>query len=328
METALTTTQTKALATIEPAAAELLADWRAALALRVAAGELAPATQETYQNGMARLVAFADGRNIDADLILNWKAALLAKGAKQGAINTWLSGVRAFYGWACGAGRMVHNPAAAVKGAKRNGTATRHKREALTDAEVLRVLAQPDPTTPNGKRDAAILYLMAYTAARGIELQRADLADLKTTGGRLTLAVRGKGRAEADEMIVIAHPDAEAALRDWLAVRGDEASPLFCGLGNRNRGRLTMRAIHGIVKAAFKAAGVVGNKTTHSLRHAAISAAVKRGAPIQKVQSMARHANISTTMIYYHEADRVENPAEEYISYKAAAKKAQPVNFC
>jgi len=92
---------------------------------------------------------------------------------------------------------------------------------------------------------------------------------------------------------------------------------LFTSLSNRGRDeRLSLRAIRGIVKAAYKAAGVVGkNKTTHSLRHTAITTAVKRGAPVQKVQAMARHANISTTMIYYHETDRVENPAEEFIQY-------------
>jgi hypothetical protein len=28
---------------------------------------------------------------------------------------------------------------------------------------------------------------------------------------------------------------------------------------------------------------------------------------------MARHANLNTTMIYYHEVDRVEDPAEGYV---------------
>jgi hypothetical protein len=30
---------------------------------------------------------------------------------------------------------------------------------------------------------------------------------------------------------------------------------------------------------------------------------------------MARHADISTTMIYYHEQDRVDNPAEDFVEY-------------
>ncbi len=41
-----------------------------------------------------------------------------------------------------------------------------------------------------------MLCLMAYTAARQIELHRADLADLRTISGHLVLAVQGKGRGE------------------------------------------------------------------------------------------------------------------------------------
>jgi integrase len=70
-----------------------------------------------------------------------------------------------------------------------------------------------------------------------------------------------------------------------------------------------------IVKGYFQAAGVHGNKTTHSLHHTAISKAILKGAPVQKVQSMARHKNIDTTMIYYHEVDRLTNPAEDFINY-------------
>jgi len=129
--------------------------------------------------------------------------------------------------------------------------------------------------------------------------------------------VHGKGRYEADEVIVITL-EAESVLRDWLSARGDKPGALFVGLGNRNRDRLSLRAFRGIVKAAFKAAGVVGdNKTTHSLRHTAITSAVKNGAPIQAVQSMARHANITTTMIYYHATDRITRPAEDFIRYEA-----------
>jgi len=317
MSKSLTVTQPKAIAHDADIRA-LVGEWRAALALQVAAGELSETTRQTYTRGLDKFLVWADRRSgVSDETIREWKAALLAEGYKPGAINTWLAGVRAFFAWAVGARRLLHNPAAAVKGAKRTGTSKAHKRSALTDAEVLRVLAAPDRSTPAGKRDAAILYLMAYTAARQVELHRADLADLRTEAGRLVLAVQGKGRSEADELIVIAHPDAEAALHDWQSARGSESGPLFVSLSNRARNeRLSLRAIRGIVKAAFKAAGVVGkNKTTHSLRHTAITTAVKRGAPIQKVQAMARHANISTTMIYYHETDRVENPAEEFIAY-------------
>ena len=78
----------------------------------------------------------------------------------------------------------------------------------------------------------------------------------------------------------------------------------------------TLRSIRRIVKRAYRLAGVRGaGKTSHSLRHSAITSAIRHGAPLPKVQSMARHASLNTTMIYYHELDRVEDPAEGYVRY-------------
>ena len=110
--------------------------------------------------------------------------------------------------------------------------------------------------------------------------------------------------------------DAELALRDWLSIRGSDEGALFVSLSNRSNGeRLCLRAIRGIVKKYYKLAGIVGNKTTHSLRHTAITKAISAGVPIQKVKGLARHSSIETTMIYFHELDRLEDPAEAYIIY-------------
>ena len=62
-------------------------------------------------------------------------------------------------------------------------------------------------------------------------------------------------------------------------------------------------------------AGLTGNKTTHSLRHTAIANTIRHNAPIQKVKGMSRHSSLDTLMIYYHEVDRLTEPAEKFISY-------------
>ena len=72
---------------------------------------------------------------------------------------------------------------------------------------------------------------------------------------------------------------------------------------------MTAAAIHG------------ANKTTHSLRHTAISAAIRHGAPAKKVRGISRHASLDTLMIYYHEADRIDDPAEQYINYDERSYK-------
>jgi site-specific recombinase XerD len=329
--TALTTRQAaplSAVATIEDVLA-LLDDWHTALDRSVLAGDITTATCSTYRVGVDRFITWANIRanlSVDFRQIDDWRAAMRTDGRSKGTINTWLAGLRSFYSWAVGAGRMAYDPTAGVKREKRSGANQHHKRQPLTDREVRRVLAQPDTDTIAGKRDYALLCLFVFNGPRTIEVHRANVDDLQTKAGRMVLYVQGKGHADADDFTVITNPDLEAALHDWLAVRGNDAGPLFTSLSNRSaRGRLSLKAIRTIVKNYFRAAGVVQQdrapKTTHSLRHTAISNAIRHGAPIQKVQSMARHQSIDTTMIYFHEADRLENPAEAAISYDDAGEE-------
>jgi len=59
---------------------------------------------------------------------------------------------------------------------------------------------------------------MLYTAARTIEVHRADVNDLTTQGGKLVLLVQGKGHIEKDDMLVLVGP-AENALTPHHFVR-------------------------------------------------------------------------------------------------------------
>jgi len=298
---------------------DLLADWQAALELRTRAGEMSSATLETYRRGVQKFMAFCDrGGIVGADTIRAWIGDLRASGCKPASVNTWLAGVRAFFAWAVGARRVPYNPTSDVRCVRRG---RQHSRDSLTDAEVNRVLALPDDELPAGKRDRAIMHLMAFCGVRTVEVHRADVGDLETRDGHLVLRVRGKGRdGDAGEFVVIVNRDTESAIHDWLVVRGGQPGALFTSLSSRTRGgRLSLRAISGQVKGYYRAAGICSpHKTTHSLRHSAISSAVRHGAPVQKVQSMARHADIRTTMIYYHELDRLKNPAEAFVVYNSA----------
>jgi integrase/recombinase XerC/integrase/recombinase XerD len=69
--------------------------------------------------------------------------------------------------------------------------------------------------------------------------------------------------------------------------------------------RLSTRSIRKIVKARFRAIHLdTPRLSCHSLRHTCVSIAVQAGAKIQDVQQMARHADIGTTMGYYHSHNR------------------------
>jgi integrase/recombinase XerD len=316
METNTLTTYNPGTVTPAFAIAESLQDWKAHLDLKVSAGAFSQDTANTYKRGARKFIVWLSDRPADGDTILSWLAYLRSQGNKPAAINAWLGGVRSFFGWAADRAHIPFNPAQGIRGAKRSGTRKRHIREALIDAEVLRLLAQPDRSTLKGKRDYALLIIQLYTAARGIELHRADVADLKTQNGRLVLMVQGKGQDEKDEPLILVAEAAEA-VRDWLSVHRRKAGALFVSLSYRSKGeRLSRSGTREILKRYFKLAGVVGNKTTHSLRHTAITNALRRGVPLTRVsKQLARHSSIDTTMIYVHEVDRMSDPVEEHIFY-------------
>jgi len=156
-------------------------------------------------------------------------------------------------------------------------------------------------------------------------LQRASRGDLRTKANRNLLWVQGKGRDEADRYVVI--PGAAwDAVQDWLRLGHPVVlpdRPLFYSLSQAQGNRLASRTVLHIVKSHLLKAGINNpRKTTHSLRHTAITNALVRGASPLQVQQMAGHASFDTTMIYAHEVGRMIDPAEEWISYEDAEKSA------
>ena len=183
-------------------------------------------------------------------------------------------------------------------------------RDALTSEDAKRILDSIDRTTETGKRDYAMFLLCLTGGLRIIELQRADICDLKTIAGRKVLAVWGKGRDEKDALINIEAP-AEAAIMDYLATRPGARSgdPLFTGTSNRAKDeRITEPGISRIFKTRLRAAGYDSNRiTAHSLRHTAITLHIKSGGTAQEAQRFARHASINTTMIYAHNVEMTKD---------------------
>jgi integrase/recombinase XerC/integrase/recombinase XerD len=90
---------------------------------------------------------------------------------------------------------------------------------------------------------------------------------------------------------------------------------LFTSISDRNQGEaLTTRSISRIVKQIFRGVGLDSRRlTAHSLRHTAITLSIKGGASLQQAQAMARHTDPKTTMIYFHNLNRLQAGAERFI---------------
>lgn len=175
-----------------------------------------------------------------------------------------------------------------------------------------------DRNTQTGKRNYAIVNLMARTGLRVIEVARATMNDIRQESGETVLWVHGKGRTEKDDFVVLVQAAMEP-IQEWLnaqtAVSPD--APLFPSLSRRNRGKhLTTCAISRIVKHAMRNVGIDSERLTpHSLRHTAVSLAIAGGASLAQAQAMARHTNPRTTMIYFHNFKRVKDAAEKCVQF-------------
>lgn len=294
-----------------------LDEWHQHLDLLSQTGELAITTIATYHRGI-RLFgewwANQRGNIVTSDTIRHWLSSLRDQYKSPSAINVRYAGVRHFFAWAHQRGYIEVNPTEDVKGAKRKGTKKRHLRDPLTDDEARRLLDAPNCATPQGARDYAILAIMLHTAVRTIELHRADLGDLRNKQDRLVLEVQRKGHEDKDEIILPA--SAVDALMNWLDLRGMSPGPLFISLSNRSEGqRLGLRSYREIVKGYMQSVGIDSpRKTTHSLRHTAISKAAENATPFE-VQSMTGHESLDTILIYYRNQKRFDNPVEDRITY-------------
>lgn len=269
-------------------------------------------TRDVYRRALARYAAWLDGhglpvQNTRREDVLAYKRDL-EQTRSAATVNAYLVAVRGFYAW-LDANGWHPNVARDVKGVKHRAATGR---DALT-LEQARGLISDGADTLEEKRNLAMINLMLRRGLRTVEVSRADVGDLRNIGGQAVLYVQGKGHASKDDFVVLG--DAVAGpIRDYLAARGPapEDAPLFASVGNRSAGgRLATRTISRIVKGAYARHGIQDpHITAHSLRHTAVTLALKAGATVQEAQAMARHANISTTMVYAHNLDRMEARAE------------------
>jgi site-specific recombinase XerD len=287
--------------------------------------EYSPDTAHSYYYGLQRFIRWLEDQEISLSSarrkdVQAWKKDELER-CKPTSIYVWLRTISSFFEWCIIRGAPIQNPARGIR-VKGVFSVRRHTRDELTAAEVLAVLdtCNYPPTRrykhANAVRDKAIISLMAYCGLRVIEVKRAEFGDLETREGRAILWVWGKGRSGPDDFVVLPTA-AENAMREWLAIHPENTGPIFVSLTDRAFGRrMSRNRIRKMVKARYCAAGINNpKKTTHSLRHSAISSAIRGGAPPLQVMAMARHTDMKTTMGYYHERNRLENPAEDWIDY-------------
>lgn len=167
----------------------------------------------------------------------------------------------------------------------------------LQSEEVELVIASCDPATPVGKRDRAILLLLARLGLRAGDLVHLRLGDIdwKEAG----ICVSGKGRRQTWMPLTQEVGDAIASyIRDGRPQTAADA--LFIRSRAPFQALANHSAISMIAAQAMRRAGVVcpSRGAAHVLRHSVATSMLREGASLQEIAGVLRHRSTATTEIY------------------------------
>lgn len=256
-------------------------------------------SKKLYRRTLKQFFEWIDTSNYDLkDIarhhILEYQNSLLERGLTALTVGSYLTVVKLFFEWT-NDNNIYKNVAKGIKPpTRKNGFI----KQPLTPGQTTMLL---DHLQTTSKRDFAIINLIVRTGLRTIEVNRANVDDIKMRGAQRILEVQGKGHNDKDAFVILTNK-AYKPIEDYLNHRGAQATnePLFTSTSNRTRSeRLATRSISRIAKESFIAIGLNENiYTCHSLRHTAGTNIILATGNYKMAQQTLRHANPATTQLY------------------------------
>ena len=165
----------------------------------------------------------------------------------------------------------------------------------LSATQVRQVLHHCDRSTPLGRRNCAILLLLARLGLRAGEVVRLNLEDLDWDHARITVCGKGQ-RAPLPLPAEVARALARYLRRDRprCACRRVFLRD-YAPLGGFHHAA----AIAKIVQCALATAGVVSaRKGAHLLRHSLATDMLRQGASLDEIGEVLRHKSPDSTALY------------------------------
>ena len=256
-------------------------------------------TLAAYRRDLTRLAAFLKKRETDlasasgSDLAA-FLDSLFRDGLGARSVARYLSSVRGLYRYLQNQDRLVEDPTADLRAPGQPKTLPKF----LTLHEVDQLLDAPDPETPLGSRDLAMLQLLYATGLRVSELVSVQLSELNTEMG----VVRTVGKGQKTRLVPVGRSALDAieaytsGFRRSILKRRDSKYLFVTARGSA----MTRQGFWKLLGRYGLMAGIGKPITPHVLRHSFATHLLERGADLRSLQLMLGHADISTTQIYTH----------------------------
>ena len=263
-------------------------------------------TIAAYRNDLNQLASFIEEEaakrgsippwaSFDRQAMLSYLLDLRQRNYAATTIARKVAAVRSLFKFMVAEGVIKANPIQDVRSPKIGKSLPKP----ISFSQVRLLIEQPSKlSTPEAKRDRAMLELLYASGMRVSELVSLNLGDVDLENGY----VRCLGKGNKERVIPI-YEQAVLAVKEYIeetrpqVVHNDEEKALFL---NPRGERLTRQGFWQKLKEYAKSANLESGVTPHTLRHSFATHMLSGGADLRSVQELLGHANISTTQVYTH----------------------------
>jgi site-specific recombinase XerD len=260
-----------------------------------------PHTRRAYDRVLSEFLAWCVATGADGftkATVQSYRSELEARGLSASAINVQLAAVRKLAAEAADNGLLAPELAAGI--AKVPGARSEGPRAGnwLTREQASRLLSLPNPDTPKGKRDRAILGLLLGCGLRRDELVRVTVEEIQQREGRWVIVdILGKGRRRR----TIPVPSwVKTWIDEWTTAAGLSEGCVFRAINKGGRvvgDGLTANIVWSIVRGYANTIGIP-KLAPHDLRRTCAKLCRAAGGDLEQIQLLLGHASIATTERY------------------------------
>ncbi|QYK00796.1 site-specific tyrosine recombinase XerD [Shewanella psychrotolerans] len=258
-------------------------------------------TLQAYRSDLCHFDQFVQKQHqrlldVEQELIRHYLSARFEQGFAKTSSARLISCLRAFYKYLVTKKRIDVDPVAMIKLPK----LARKLPDSLSEADVDRLLSEPNIDDPIECRDRAMLELLYASGLRVSELVGLTMEQMSLRQGLVRIV--GKG---SKERLVPLGEMAVSEIEQYLAsarfelLKGKSSDVVF---PSKRGTMMTRQTFWHRIKLYALRAGIVVHLSPHTLRHAFATHLLNHGADLRVVQLLLGHSDLSTTQIYTHVA--------------------------
>lgn len=258
-------------------------------------------TLQAYRSDLCHFDQFIQQRHrqlltVEQTEIRDYLSARVEQGFAKSSSARLISCLRAFYKYLVLKKLIDIDPVAMIKQPKLD----RKLPDSLSEADVDRLLSEPNVDDPIECRDRAMLELLYACGLRVSELIGLTMDQMSLRQG--LVRILGKG---GKERLVPLGEMAVSEIEQYLAsarfdlLKGKSSDVMF---PSKRGTMMTRQTFWYRIKLYALRAGIAVHLSPHTLRHAFATHLLNHGADLRVVQMLLGHSDLSTTQIYTHVA--------------------------